>query len=109
VRAEIARKHATANRVCHPLNVTLRQDVLLEPLDAWLASKFEPRHLSTTIDELTAATIGPPETQSLEGEINAQIAECDRKLTQYRAALDAGGDPAIVAGWITETEAQRAK
>jgi site-specific DNA recombinase len=23
--------------------------------------------------------------------------------------LDAGGDPAIVAGWITETEAQRAK
>jgi hypothetical protein len=36
--------------------VTLRQDVLLEPLDAWLASKFEPRHLPATIDEHAAAT-----------------------------------------------------
>ncbi len=27
----------------HPLNVTLRQDAVLEPLDAWLASKFAPR------------------------------------------------------------------
>jgi site-specific DNA recombinase len=108
-RCRFPSEYALANHVCHPLNVTLRQDVLLEPLDAWLASKFESRHLPTTIDELTAATIGPPETQSPEGEINAQIAECDRKLTQYRATLDAGGDPAIIAGWITETEAQRAK
>jgi site-specific DNA recombinase len=31
-----------------------------------------------------------------------------RKLAQYRAALDAGADPATVARWITDTEAERA-
>jgi hypothetical protein len=36
-------------------------------------------------------------------------AECDRKLAQDRAALDAGADPATVARWITETEADRAR
>lgn len=34
-------------------------------------------------------------------------AECDRKLSQYRAALDAGADPAVIAGWITRTQAER--
>jgi hypothetical protein len=37
-----------------------------------------------------------------------KIAECDRKLTQYRAALDAGASPATVAAWIAETEAEKA-
>jgi hypothetical protein len=108
-RCRFPSEYALANRVHHPLNVTLRQDALLEPLDAWLASKFEPPHLSTTIDELAAATIGQPETPAEEDEINAKIAECDRKLARYRATLDAGADPAIVARWITETGAERAK
>jgi hypothetical protein len=38
-----------------------------------------------------------------------KVAECDRKLAQYRAALDAGADPATVAEWITETEAEKAR
>ncbi len=35
------------------------------------------------------------------------VAECDAKLDRYRAALDAGADPAVVAGWIAETQAER--
>ncbi len=31
----------------------------------------------------------------------------DRKLLSYRAALDAGGDPAVVGQWITETQAKK--
>ncbi len=30
-----------------------------------------------------------------------------RQLTQYRAALDAGSDPAVVGPWITETQARK--
>lgn len=37
-----------------------------------------------------------------------KIAECDRKLAQYRAALDAGASPATVAAWTAETEAEKA-
>lgn len=108
-RCHFPSEYALANRLQHPRNVTLRQDVLLDPLDAWLASKFDPSHLPATIDELTAATTSPPEIPAGEGEISAKIAECDRKLAQYRATLDAGADPATVARWITETEAERAR
>ena len=41
-------------------------------------------------------------------EAARKIAECDAKLTQYRAALDAGASPATVAAWISETEAEKA-
>ncbi|GGT38594.1 hypothetical protein P6B95_37090 [Streptomyces atratus] len=36
------------------------------------------------------------------------IADCDRRLTQYRAALGAGADPATVTGWISQAEADKA-
>ena len=42
------------------------------------------------------------------GQTAGKIAECDRKLAQYRAALDAGANPATVAAWIAETEAEKA-
>ena len=99
---------AARAHVGHPLNVTLRQDILLDPLDEWLASKFGPGYLPGTIDEL-AAVITPPEVAPGAAEVDGQIAGCDRKLAQYRAALDAGAEPATVARWITETEAERAR
>jgi site-specific DNA recombinase len=40
--------------------------------------------------------------------VRQKIADCDHKLAKYRAALDAGADPAVVAAWITEVTANRA-
>ncbi|MET7806619.1 hypothetical protein [Micromonospora chersina] len=37
------------------------------------------------------------------------INECDAKLERYRAALDAGADPAVVTGWIAQTQTERAR
>jgi site-specific DNA recombinase len=88
--------------------VTLRQDALLEPLDTWLASKFEPYHLPATIEELAAASV-KHQIDPRDAEVDAKIVDCDRKLAQYRATLDAGAEPATVARWITETEAERAR
>ncbi len=107
-RCRFPAEYALADHVRHPLNVTLRQDQLLGPLDAWLVAKFEPRHLSTTLDELTAAASINVAGTDDDGHVKAKIADCDRKLTQYRAALDAGADPASLVRWITETEAEKA-
>src|SRR5712691_3572330 len=41
-RCRFPNEYALANRVQHPLNVTLRQDAVLDPLDTLLASKFGP-------------------------------------------------------------------
>jgi site-specific DNA recombinase len=38
---------------------------------------------------------------------SAKIADADRKLTRYRAALDADGDPEEIGKWISEAKAQR--
>ena len=35
------------------------------------------------------------------------LAECDRKLANYRAALDAGTDPKIVTEWIAQVQAEK--
>jgi site-specific DNA recombinase len=35
------------------------------------------------------------------------LADCDRHLARYRAALEAGTDPAVVGQWITEVTATR--
>lgn len=37
----------------------------------------------------------------------SKLADCDRKLARYRAALEAGADPKVVTGWIAEVEAER--
>ena len=37
-----------------------------------------------------------------------EIAECDAKLRQHRAALEAGADPVLVTSWMKETQARRA-
>jgi site-specific DNA recombinase len=108
-RCRFPAEYALANRVDHPLNVTLRQDRLLGPLDEWLARKFEPPRLAATIEELLTATTIHTEPHPVEDEIETKIADCERKLAQYRATLDAGGDPLIVARWITETEAERTR
>jgi site-specific DNA recombinase len=52
-----------------------------------------------------SATPVRPETSRTD----ALLAECDRELAQYRAALAAGADPAIVTKWINETQAMRAR
>ncbi|MEU7874314.1 hypothetical protein [Dactylosporangium sp. NPDC049140] len=36
------------------------------------------------------------------------IASCDAKLERYRAALEAGADPAVVTEWIKTTQTERA-
>jgi hypothetical protein len=36
-----------------------------------------------------------------------KIEESNTKLASYRAALDAGADPAVVTGWIAQTQAEK--
>jgi site-specific DNA recombinase len=86
--------YALANHVEHPLNVNLREDAIIGHVDQWLALEFAPHRLAETIRDLAAAP-HPGLTRDTSGDEEAarQIAECDRKLAQYRAALDAGANP----------------
>jgi site-specific DNA recombinase len=107
-RCRFPAEYALANRVEHPLSVSLREDMIIGQVDSWLAREFAPHRLTNTLRDLAAAQRHETTQAGDDEETARKIAECDRKLAQYRAALDAGADPATVAAWIAETGAQKA-
>ena len=108
-RCRFPAEYALANHVEHPLSVSLREDAIIGQVDGWLALEFAPHRLAETIRDLAAAQ-QPERARNASGdeETEREIADCDAKLAQYRAALDAGTSPATVAAWIAEIEAERA-
>jgi site-specific DNA recombinase len=103
-RCRFPKEYAIGNKLDHPLTVYLREDSLVDPVDTWLATIFEPDRIeqSLTALEQTQDIPDPP----LEAA-RQSIKNCDRKLARYRAALEAGADPMTVASWTREVQAQR--
>jgi len=84
----------------------MREDVVVPRLDEWIGRLFDSDHRDATVAMMAtvpSATPVPPETSRTD----ALLAECDRELAQYRAALAAGADPIVVTKWINETQAKR--
>jgi hypothetical protein len=81
------------------------ESVIIGEVDRWLAREFAPHRPSETIRDLA----GAPLPEATDDETQHKIAECGRKLAQYRAVLGAGASPATVATWIAETEAEWAR
>jgi site-specific DNA recombinase len=91
----------------HPINVYLREADLLPKLDAWLARLVSPANIEATCHRLAAAS--QPTGHADPGLRAAQqvLADCQRKLARHRAALEAGGDPAVINQWIAEVTQQQ--
>lgn len=107
-RCRLPAEYALANHVEHPLSVSLREDAIIGHVDKWLALEFAPHRLAQTIRDVAAVQQpGTVRDASGDEETKRKIEECDAKLAQYRAALDAGANSATVAAWIAETEAER--
>jgi hypothetical protein len=106
-RCRYAAEYALANKVEHPKTVYLREDAVVPELDAWLAALFDPANLDATCEAL-AMTGGFDDAVEARMEAGRRkIADCDSRLAKYRAALDAGADATIVAGWIAEVQGER--
>jgi site-specific DNA recombinase len=59
------------------------------------------------ITRLTDSQQPPTNDDHTAQQAGIRLAACDKKLASYRAALDAGADPAVVTAWITETQKER--
>ncbi len=104
-RCRFPSEYALANTLQHPLAVYLREDVIVPPLDAWLAGVFAPGRVD---EALAALENSQPDIDPATEAARREIAECDRKLARHRAALEAGADPELVASWSSEVQRQRA-
>jgi site-specific DNA recombinase len=98
-------QYAAKNKIDHPRAVYLREDQLLPSLDHWLGRLFRSDALPRTARELEEAQDAVVIDAAVE-QARREIADCDAKLRQHRAALEAGADPAIVTGWMAETQAR---
>jgi len=97
-----------ANELDHPRNVYVREDQILRPLDGWLAQVFDPGQLDTILDALEAAAGSTGDaSQAKVQTARRRATECDTRLARYRAAFEAGTDPAVVSAWIAEVQAER--
>ena len=108
-RCRYPREYALAAHVQHPVNVYLRESQLVPPLDLWLSTVFAPHRIDETIRTLVEAQPEPtPAGEVPDERAQAVIADCDARLARYQAALDAGADPQVVAGWTRQVQAERA-
>ncbi|RSN61941.1 recombinase family protein [Actinomadura sp. WAC 06369] len=106
-RCRFPEEYALANKIVHPKVVYLREAEIIEDVDKWLLTAFSPGRIEATVEAMTAQA-GAPEN-SAGARLRKQITACDQRIHQYRAALDAGADPAQVAGWINETQQERTR
>lgn len=76
-------------------------------VDRWLGRLFDAGHIDETCRLLAGADeIDEAAAARVEAAQRALI-NCNARLAKYRATLEAGTDPAVVAGWIREVEGQR--
>ena len=105
-RCRYPSEYAKSRALDHPSNVYLREDLLLPKLDEWLATLFDPDHRQETVERLFTSQADPLET-ARSSAAHLKIDDCDKRLASYRAALEAGTDPALISQWIAEVAAQR--
>jgi hypothetical protein len=107
-RCRYPKEYALANELEHqPRVVYVREDEVMPALDGWLASLFDPENVDETCRTLAAAS-GPSDGDEASVEAaRRKLADCDGRLVKYRAALDSGADPTVVAAWIAEVQGDR--
>jgi site-specific DNA recombinase len=106
-RCRYPAEYAAASDFQHPKSLYLREVDLVGRLDDWLAELFNPANLDHTCQTLATASRSDPAGDQRRAAQQI-LADCQRRLERYRAALEAGTDPAVVQQWIAEVTATRA-
>jgi site-specific DNA recombinase len=106
-RCRYPSEYALPRRLEHPPTVYLRETQIVPPLDEWISRLFEPERLDETCHALAEAQEPASAGEGRAEAARHVLADCDARLARYREALEAGTDPAVVAGWIAEVRAER--
>jgi site-specific DNA recombinase len=107
-RCRYSADYASAVECEHPKQLYVREEPIVRALDDWIGTAFSPDRLDETCALLAAAS-AEPDTRDVARTAAAKrtLATADRRLAQYREALDHGTDPAIVSTWIAELQAEK--
>jgi site-specific DNA recombinase len=103
-------EYGLANHTQHPRSIYVREELIIPTLDQWLLRAFSPAELPHTIQALADAQdeSHDDEQPARTAEAERIITDCDQRLARYRAALEAGTDPTLIARWTAEVNTTRA-
>lgn len=87
--------------------VYLREDQIIGPIDSWLAQVFRRDQIEHSVAMLESAQPDGSAVVASMREIRQSLADYDRKLSSYRAALEAGTDPQLIATWTRQVQSER--
>ncbi|MFI6686775.1 recombinase family protein [Streptomyces sp. NPDC050485] len=107
-RCRYTSEYARTTALDHPPTIYVREDAVLPRLDSWIAQSFAPDRLDRTLHELQRSQENTLTTAPELEVARITIADCDRRIAHYRAALDRGTDPELVTRWINQTQAEKA-
>ncbi len=91
----------------HPGVIYVREDAIVPKLDEWIGSLFDPENIEQTCETLALAAGASGADQARIQAAERKLADCDKRLDQYRKALDSGADASLVAGWMAEVQGER--
>lgn len=80
----------------HPKSVYVREGLVVPAVDRWLSTLLDEDNVESTVDAMAGTLETVSESEATASSRRA-VARCDARLASYRAALDAGGDPATIA------------
>jgi site-specific DNA recombinase len=110
-RCKASRDYVRQHGIAHPPVLYLRQESIIDPVDRFLTEELGRDSLTDTLHRIAEAShraaLAEHQQHDDAPRLRKTIADSDTKIAQYRATLDAGGDPTLVAGWISETMAVR--
>ncbi|MEV4709309.1 recombinase zinc beta ribbon domain-containing protein [Actinoplanes sp. NPDC049316] len=110
-RCKASRDFVRQHEVAHPPMLYLREDAITDPVDRFRRQELNGRTLAANLRALAdahhRAELAAYRANDETGRLRQTITDCDAKIGRYRAALDAGGDPALIASWIREASTVR--
>jgi DNA invertase Pin-like site-specific DNA recombinase len=91
----------------HPPTIYLREDLLLEAVNAWLGELFLPDNVDRTVDQLVGhQQLGRPGGQ--RDKVRDRLKTAETRLQRLRAAIEAGAEPAALIDGINQAQADKA-
>ncbi|MGY2011693.1 hypothetical protein ACW9HC_32375 [Nocardia gipuzkoensis] len=91
----------------HPRTVNLREDIVVGPIDSWLASLFDRDHRENTIAALVAAQ-DTDDTDVQRRTLRKRVTDAEARLARHLAAIEAGVDPQALVTAMNAAQADKA-
>ena len=106
-RCTASSDYVRQHQISHPPALYLREDQIITPIDQFLPEELVGTALTDNLRRVAEAqyraAVAAHDTAGEADRLRRVIVDADPKISRYRATLDAGGDPTLIADWITET------